>query len=199
MEHHHITAEHLSVGRVREILERRLPLALSDDARARIVRCREYLDRKMENPERPIYGITTGFGSLCDISVGSDELSRLQQNLVMSHACGTGERVPSEIVRLILLLKIQSLAYGHSGVQLATVERLVEFFNRGILPVVYQQGSLGASGDLAPLALTRRICPERWRLTSATRNSPRIEATAASPLPLPWGCCSLANTSTTSM
>ena len=110
MEHHHITAEHLSVGRVREILERRLPLALSDDARARIVRCREYLDRKMENPERPIYGITTGFGSLCDISVGSDELSRLQQNLVMSHACGTGERVPSEIVRLILLLKIQSLA-----------------------------------------------------------------------------------------
>lgn len=84
--------------------------------------------------------------------MGSDELSRLQQNLVMSHACGTGERVPSEIVRLILLLKIQSLAYGHSGVQLATVERLVEFFNRGILPVVYQQGSLGASGDLAPLA-----------------------------------------------
>ena len=152
MEHHHITAEHLSVGRVREILERRLLLALSDDARARIVRCREYLDRKMENPERPIYGITTGFGSLCDISVGRDELSRLQQNLVMSHACGTGERVPSEIVRLILLLKIQSLAYGHSGVQLATVERLVEFFNRGILPVVYQQGSLGASGDLAPLA-----------------------------------------------
>ena len=152
MEHHHITAEHLSVGRVREIFERRLPLALSDDARARIVRCREYLDRKMENPERPIYGITTGFGSLCDISVGRDELSRLQQNLVMSHACGTGERVPSEIVRLILLLKIQSLAYGHSGVQLATVERLVEFFNRGILPVVYQQGSLGASGDLAPLA-----------------------------------------------
>ena len=152
MEHHHITAEHLSVGRVREILERRLPLALSDDARARIVRCREYLDRKMENPERPIYGITTGFGSLCDISVGRDELSRLQQNLVMSHACGIGERVPSEIVRLILLLKIQSLAYGHSGVQLATVERLVEFFNRGILPVVYQQGSLGASGDLAPLA-----------------------------------------------
>ena len=113
MEHHHITAEHLSVGRVREILERRLLLALSDDARARIVRCREYLDRKMENPERPIYGITTGFGSLCDISVGRDELSRLQQNLVMSHACGTGERVPSEIVRLILLLKIQSNDQRH--------------------------------------------------------------------------------------
>ena len=152
MEHHHISAEHLSLARIREILERHLPLALSDDARTRIVRCREYLDRKMENPERPVYGITTGFGSLCDISVGFDELAQLQKNLVMSHACGTGERVPSEVVKLILLLKIQSLSYGHSGVQLATVERLIDFFNNDVLPVVYQQGSLGASGDLAPLA-----------------------------------------------
>ena len=152
MEHHLISAQHLSIDRIREILFRRLPLALSDDARARIVRCREYLDRKMENPERPVYGITTGFGSLCDISVGYDELAQLQKNLVMSHACGTGERVPSEIVKLILLLKIQSLSYGHSGVQLATVERLIDFFNNDVLPVVYQQGSLGASGDLAPLA-----------------------------------------------
>ncbi len=152
MELHHISAEHLSVGRVREILEKHLRLALSDDARRRIVRCREYLDRKMENPERPIYGITTGFGSLCNISVGRDDLAALQKNLVMSHACGTGERVPAEVVRLILLLKIQSLSYGHSGVQLATVERLIDFFNNDILPVIYEQGSLGASGDLAPLA-----------------------------------------------
>jgi histidine ammonia-lyase len=70
----------------------------------------------------------------------------------MSHACGTGEKVPQEIVRLILLLKIQSLSYGHSGVQLITVQRLIDFFNEGVLPVVYDQGSLGASGDLAPLA-----------------------------------------------
>ncbi|WP_295907450.1 histidine ammonia-lyase [uncultured Alistipes sp.] len=152
MEYHHISSEHLSMERVREIIERRLPLALSDDARQRIVRCREYLDRKMEHSDRPIYGITTGFGSLCNISIDHDSLAQLQRNLVMSHACGTGERVPSEVVRLILLLKIQSLAYGHSGVQLVTVERLVEFYNHDILPVVYQQGSLGASGDLAPLA-----------------------------------------------
>ena len=153
-----------TLARIREILERHLPLALSDDARTRIVRCREYLDRKMENPERPVYGITTGFGSLCDISVGYDELAQLQKNLVMSHACGTGERVPSEIVKLILLLKIQSLSYGHSGVQLATVERLIDFFNNDLLPVVYQQGSLGASGDLAPLAhmkIGRASCRER--------------------------------------
>ncbi len=152
MEYHHISSEHLSMERVREIIERRLPLALSDDARQRIVRCREYLDRKMEHSDKPIYGITTGFGSLCNISIDHDSLAQLQRNLVMSHACGTGERVPQEVVRLILLLKIQSLAYGHSGVQLATVERLVEFYNHDILPVVYQQGSLGASGDLAPLA-----------------------------------------------
>jgi len=152
MECHYISAEHLSVARVREIIEKRLPLALSDDARRRIVRCREYLDRKMENPGRPVYGITTGFGSLCNISVGRDDLAQLQKNLVMSHACGVGERVPAEIVRLILLLKIQSLSYGHSGVQLATVERLIDFFNHDILPVIRQQGSLGASGDLAPLA-----------------------------------------------
>lgn len=152
MDHHHISAERLTVARLQEILDRRMPIALSEDAKRRIVRCREYLDRKIKESEQPIYGITTGFGSLCNISVGADELSQLQRNLVMSHACGTGERVPSEIVRLILLLKIQSLSYGYSGVQLRTVERLVEFYNRDILPVVYQQGSLGASGDLAPLA-----------------------------------------------
>lgn len=152
MEIHAISAEPLSIERVREILKQSLQLALSDDARTRIVRCRVYLDRKMENPERPIYGITTGFGSLCDISVDRDQLAQLQKNLVMSHACGTGERVPAKIVKLILLLKIQSLSYGHSGVQLATVERLIDFFNHDILPVIYQQGSLGASGDLAPLA-----------------------------------------------
>ena len=149
---HQISAEHLSIDRVREILEKHYTLALSDDARRRIARCREYLDRKMDTQKEPIYGITTGFGSLCNISVDRDKLAQLQKNLVMSHACGTGERVPSEIVRLILLLKIQSLSYGHSGVQLCTVERLVEFFNDDVLPVIYQQGSLGASRDLAPLA-----------------------------------------------
>lgn len=153
MDHyHHISACHLSIGRVREIIEKGYKLALSDDARTRILRCREYLDRKMENQKEPIYGITTGFGSLCNISVERDRLAQLQKNLVRSHACGTGERVPNEVVRLILLLKIQSLSYGHSGVQLCTVERLIDFFNHDVLPVVYQQGSLGASGDLAPLA-----------------------------------------------
>ena len=152
MEYHHISAEHLSLNRLREIIDRKLPLTLSEDSKKRIEHCRAYLDRKMETQKEPIYGITTGFGSLCNISVGRDELAQLQKNLVMSHACGTGERVPNEIVRLMLLLKAQSLSYGHSGVQLITVERLIDLYNHDILPVVYQQGSLGASGDLAPLA-----------------------------------------------
>ena len=117
MEQHYISAERLTVARLQEILDRRMPIALSEDARQRIARCREYLDNRIEHAGQPIYGITTGFGSLCDISVGRDELAQLQRN-----------------------------------VQLRTVERLVDFYNHGVLPVVYQQGSLGASGDLAPLA-----------------------------------------------
>ena len=152
METHYISAELLTIDRVQEIVEKKMHLALSEDARKRIQICRDYLDKKMENPERPVYGVTTGFGSLCDITIGQDELSQLQKNLVMSHSCGTGERVPSEIVKLIMLMKIQSLSYGHSGAQVATVQRLIDFFNNDILPVIYQQGSLGASGDLAPLA-----------------------------------------------
>ena len=152
MEYHHLSSERLTISGLKEILDSGEPVALSEELRHRIVRCREYLDRKIKDSDQPVYGITTGFGSLCDISISDDELSQLQRNLVMSHSCGTGEQVPSEIVRLMLLLKIRSLSYGYSGVRLETVERLIDFYNNGILPVVYQQGSLGASGDLAPLA-----------------------------------------------
>lgn len=127
-------------------------IVLGEAAKERIVKCREYLDNRMRSQKEPIYGITTGFGSLCNVSIGADDLSALQKNLVMSHACSLGEEVPEEIVRLMLAFKVKSLSYGYSGVRLETVERLVDFFNNGVHPVVYQQGSLGASGDLAPLA-----------------------------------------------
>jgi len=149
---HQISAEHLTIERIGEIIEKNIKLALSDDAKKRIVRCREYLDKRIAENKSPIYGVTTGFGSLCNVSIGSDHLAQLQINLMMSHACGTGERVPDEIVKIMMLLKIQSLAYGYSGCKLDTVERLVDFFNNDIIPVVYMQGSLGASGDLVPLA-----------------------------------------------
>ena len=149
---HHINSERLTIAKVEEILSKGYKLALSDNAKRRIINCRKYLDEKMKDTEHPIYGVTTGFGSLCNISVGKDDLSTLQKNLMMSHACGTGERVPTAIVKLMLFLKAQSLSYGHSGVQLVTVERLLDLFNNDIIPVVYEQGSLGASGDLSPLA-----------------------------------------------
>lgn len=149
---HHTSSEWLTIDKVSQLLQPGVKLELSDDARSRIIRCREYLDNKMKSQKEPIYGITTGFGSLCNISIGADQLKQLQKNLVMSHSCGVGERVPREIVRLMLLLKAQSLSYGNSGVQLITVQRLLDFFNNDVTPVVYQQGSLGASGDLAPLA-----------------------------------------------
>jgi histidine ammonia-lyase len=106
----------------------------------------------MNSSEAPVYGINTGFGSLHDVRIAPDQLEALQENLVVSHACGTGPEVPQEIVRLMLFLKIQSLSYGHSGVQTETVERLIMLFNEKALPVIYEFGSLGASGDLAPLA-----------------------------------------------
>lgn len=149
---HLISADHLTFDQIRTIIDDHHTLALSEDARGRIVACRTYLDRKIESQTEPIYGVSTGFGALCNISVCKTDLSQLQHNLVVSHACGTGDQVPQIITRLILLLKIQALSYGYSGVQLATVERLVEMFNNEIYPVVYQLGSLGASGDLAPLA-----------------------------------------------
>ena len=152
MNTHYISAETLTFERVNEIITKGYKLALSEDAKARIQKCRDYLDKKMETQTTPIYGITTGFGSLCNHNISKEDLSTLQKNLVMSHACGTGEFVPKEIIRIMILLKVQSLSYGNSGVQVITVQRLIDFFNDDVLPVVYNQGSLGASGDLAPLA-----------------------------------------------
>jgi len=149
---HYISSERLTLEKLKEIIDSHATLALSDESRAAVLKCRAYLDSKMEDIDRPIYGITTGFGSLYNVTIPKDELSALQHNLVMSHACGTGEKVRPEIVKIMLFLKAQSLSYGHSGVQLETLQRLIDMFNSDILPIVYQQGSLGASGDLAPLA-----------------------------------------------
>lgn len=149
---HKISAAHLTIEEVGAILENHATLELSDDARQRIVRCRKYLDKKIAESDVPIYGVTTGFGSLCNVSVDKDRLAQLQVNLIMSHACGVGSRVPNDIVKIMLFLKAQSLSYGYSGCQVETVERLLDFFNNDVYPVVYTQGSLGASGDLVPLA-----------------------------------------------
>ena len=147
-----LTSNYLSLEEFEHLLNANDSLVLSAELQERIQTCRDYLDQKVANSTQLIYGINTGFGSLCDTAISTADLEALQRNLVCSHACGMGEEVPLVIVRRMLLLKVLGLSKGASGVQLATVERLLFFFNNHIYPVVYQQGSLGASGDLAPLA-----------------------------------------------
>ena len=149
---HSVSDTPLSLRDLERIISRGVTLELSQASRRKVIACREYLDRKLGEATHPIYGINTGFGSLYNRNITSDQLGKLQENLVKSHACGTGPEVPHAIVKLMLFLKVQSLAYGYSGVQESTIDRLIAMFNDEVLPVVYEMGSLGASGDLAPLA-----------------------------------------------
>ena len=150
--YHIISSDPLDIVTIYNIFKEKKKLKLSETSIEKIIACKVYLDEKLANSKKPMYGINTGFGSLCNTKISESDLSKLQENLVMSHACGTGERVPESVVKVMLLLKIQSLSYGHSGVQLKTINRLIDFFNNDIFPFVFTQGSLGASGDLAPLA-----------------------------------------------
>ena len=152
MNTHYISNNRLDINSIKEIIYGDYQLALSEKSVENIEKCRAYLDQKMKTQEGPIYGINTGFGSLYKHSISNEDLGALQKNLVMSHSCGTGDEVPLDVVKIMIFLKIRSLSYGNSGVQLATVQRLLDFYNKGIYPIVYQQGSLGASGDLSPLA-----------------------------------------------
>jgi histidine ammonia-lyase len=149
---HTISSRPLDFDLLSTIINENYSLTLSAESKKKIADCRIYLDRKLKSVKEPIYGINTGFGALYNKSISDNDLEKLQENLVVSHACGVGEEVPQEIVKLMLLLKIQGLSYGHSGVQVETVQRLIDLYNNNVLPVVYQQGSLGASGDLVPLA-----------------------------------------------
>lgn len=149
---HYIDTTPLDLSKIQEIISSDKKIALSESAIQKIEKCRAYLDEKTKSISKPIYGINTGFGALYNVKIDDNNLQKLQENLVMSHACGTGDEVPKEIVKLMILFKIQALSYGHSGVQLATVNRLIDFYNNDIIPVIFTQGSLGASGDLSPLA-----------------------------------------------
>ena len=149
---HHISSEKLNLLQISHIINRDLKLELTDESVAAILKCRNFLDKKTAEKDATFYGINTGFGSLCNIKISNDDTTTLQRNLVVSHAAGMGDLVPQEIVQLMLLLKIQNLSYGHSGIALETINRLIFFYNNKIYPVIYQLGSLGASGDLAPLA-----------------------------------------------
>lgn len=137
---------------IKNLLAHNQLVSITFDAHDRITKCRRYLDDKVENSDALYYGINTGFGFLQNVQIDKDQLQQLQRNLIQSHACGMGEEVPRDIVKLMMAFKIKSLSYGFSGVQTDTVERLMDMYNNDVLPVIYTQGSLGASGDLAPLS-----------------------------------------------
>ena len=147
-----LSANYLSLEAFEDLLRSNETLVLGEQLKEGIHKCRAYIDQKMAQTNHLIYGVNTGFGSLCNTAVGKEDLEELQRNLVCSHACGIGEEVPQEIVKRMLLLKVLGLSKGASGVRLETIERLLFFYNNRIYPRVFQQGSLGASGDLAPLA-----------------------------------------------
>lgn len=148
-----ITNDHLSLDLLHDLIDDTdRKVEFSPAAVASIKKARSYLDDRLARDSSPIYGINTGFGFLCNTEIASEDLSSLQERLIKSHACGTGDVAPEEVVRFMLILKAKSISFGHSGVALPTVQRLVDFYNHRVTPVVYNQGSLGASGDLAPLA-----------------------------------------------
>lgn len=171
MEAFHINTA-ITPEQVAHVVKHGQKIALHPEAVARIAACRSYLEKKLEGNERAIYGINTGFGALCNTVVAPDELEALQRNIVLSHACGTGREVPADLVRAMLVLKVQNLALGHSGVKPATVQLLVSLYNADILPIVFDTGSLGASGDLAPLAhLSLALIGEGEVLHKGTRKA----------------------------
>lgn len=147
-----ITGENVSLETIKGLQKSNEKIALSKNLREAVINCRNFLERHISETKKPIYGVNTGFGSLCDTSISGDQISQLQINLVLSHACGTGDVIPQEISRLILLLKIINLSLGYSGVRIETIDNLIAMYNAGISPVIYEIGSLGASGDLSPLA-----------------------------------------------
>jgi len=154
MSDHHLPIDQTTTGlsQLADILLSGKPITISAEAIGRISKCRDYLDNKLSHSDELFYGINTGFGFLQNVKIDKEQLQQLQRNLIQSHACGMGEELPLDIVKLMIALKIRSLSYGHSGVQVATAQRLIDMYNNNVLPVIYTQGSLGASGDLAPLS-----------------------------------------------
>jgi histidine ammonia-lyase len=142
----------LQFQQIKHLLDYNQLVSITFDAHEKIMTCRAFLDQKMKETGKMYYGVNTGFGFLQNVQISHDQIEQLQYNLIVSHSCGLGEEVPKDIIKLMMMLKIKQLSYGHSGVQINTVIRLMDMYNQDILPVIYTQGSLGASGDLAPLS-----------------------------------------------
>ncbi len=146
-----LDGNNLKIEDVVNVSRNNYQVQLSDDAIDNVIKSREVVERFV-NEERVVYGITTGFGKFSDIVISKDEAKTLQRNLIISHSCGVGEPLDEEIVRGVMLLRANALAKGYSGIRLETLNTLIEMLNKGVHPVIPEKGSLGASGDLAPLS-----------------------------------------------
>ena len=147
-----ISTERMELDSLAQVRSGVAQVQVTEESRERIKRCHEALVTILDSGET-VYGINTGFGRLAAERISPEDLEQLQTNLVLSHAVGTGPPLTDRVVRLVMLLKIHSLAQGHSGVRLELVEMMTRLLNEGYLPVIPSKGSVGASGDLAPLAL----------------------------------------------
>jgi histidine ammonia-lyase len=147
-----INNQQIDIHQIKNVVKHNFNLVLGELSKKKVKECYDFLQNKIENSSTSFYGINTGFGSLCNVKIDKQDLETLQSNLVKSHAFGTGDLVPEPVVKIMLLLKIQNLSLGYSGVKVETLERLCDMYNANVIPLIYQLGSLGASGDLAPLA-----------------------------------------------
>ncbi|MGV3245070.1 histidine ammonia-lyase [Staphylococcus sp. 11261D007BR] len=146
-----LTGEQLKIEDIRQFLIKQETIEISDDAQARVQQSRATVERIIDNKET-IYGITTGFGLFSDVRIDSNQYDQLQKNLIRSHACGMGEPFSEDVALIMMILRLNTLLKGHSGVTMTLISQLIFFINQRIIPVIPQQGSLGASGDLAPLS-----------------------------------------------
>jgi histidine ammonia-lyase len=174
-----LTGDDLALADVWEVAVRRAPVGLSDTARERMTAAREVVERVAHGTNEHTYGVNTGFGRFVSRSIPEELTEELQLRLLRSHACGVGEPYPDEIVRAAMLLRANALAKGYSGARIETVELLVECLNRGVLPHVPSRGSVGASGDLAPLAHLALPLIGEGEATVEGRRLPGAEALAA--------------------
>ncbi len=141
----------IKIAQLVEVARKALPVTLTEQAAARVIESRKMVEQWVKEG-RKVYGVTTGFGALADVAIACQQARVLQRNVLLSHAAGVGEPLPEEVVRAAMLLRVRDAALGRSGLSLKSVQRIVDFLNLGVVPVVPCQGSVGASGDLAPLA-----------------------------------------------
>ncbi len=146
-----INGKELTLQKLINISRFNRKVKIDDAAKDKVKKSRAIVE-KIENEKKVVYGITTGFGKFANVTISTEDCKKLQRNLILSHACGAGRPLPTDVVRAIMVLRANALSIGYSGIRLSTLETLIKMVNENINPIIFEKGSLGASGDLAPLS-----------------------------------------------